>query len=105
MLVCSLVVGCILGYSYWLVVWNPLILDPSDGVSGRFDLAALLGLPYLKCLFSGAVNMLPALRGLGAVEVDWGKWLLFYICKLPKKTDLAAAHFLLVPQVHTCWAA
>ena len=26
----------------WLVVWTPLFLDPSDGVFGRFDLAALL---------------------------------------------------------------
>ena len=26
-----------------LVVWNPLFLDPSDGVFGRFDLAALCG--------------------------------------------------------------
>ena len=32
-----------LGYYYWLVVWNPLFLDPSDGVFGRFDLAALCG--------------------------------------------------------------
>ena len=27
----------------WLVVWKPLCLDPSDGVFGRFDLAALCG--------------------------------------------------------------
>ena len=26
-----------------LVVWKPLCLDPSDGVFGRFDLAALCG--------------------------------------------------------------
>ena len=26
-----------------VVVWNPLSLDPSDGVFGRFDLAALCG--------------------------------------------------------------
>ena len=32
-------------------VWNPLSLDPSSGVLGRFDLAALLQLPHLKCLF------------------------------------------------------
>ena len=45
-----LVVGCILGYSYWLVVWYPLFSDPSDGVFGRFGLAALLRLPHLKFL-------------------------------------------------------
>ena len=27
----------------WLVVWKPLCLNPSDGVFGRFDLAALCG--------------------------------------------------------------
>ena len=27
----------------WLVVWKPLCLDPSDGVFGRFDIAALCG--------------------------------------------------------------
>ena len=37
------VVGCLLGYSSCLVVWIPLFLDPSDGVFGRFDLAALCG--------------------------------------------------------------
>ena len=44
-----LVVGCMLGCSYWLVVWpwNPSFLDPSDGVFGRFDRAALLRLPQL----------------------------------------------------------
>ena len=26
-----------------VVVWKPLCLDPSDGVFGRFDLAALCG--------------------------------------------------------------
>ena len=31
------------GLSAWLVVWKPLCLDPSDGVFGRFDLAALCG--------------------------------------------------------------
>ena len=36
---CSLVVGCLLGYSSWLVVWNPLFLDPSDNMFGCFDLA------------------------------------------------------------------
>jgi len=42
------------GYRPWLVVWNPLSLDPSDGVFwsffgvfGRFGLAALLRLPRL----------------------------------------------------------
>ena len=25
----------------WALVWKPLCLDPSDGVFGRFDLAAL----------------------------------------------------------------
>ena len=35
-----------------LVVWNPLLLDPSDGVLGRFDLAALCGCHTLNvCLF------------------------------------------------------
>ena len=35
-----------------LVVWNPLFLDPSDGVFGRFDLAALCGCHTLNvCLF------------------------------------------------------
>ena len=37
------VVGCLLGYSSCLVVWKPLCLDPSAGVFGRFDLAALCG--------------------------------------------------------------
>ena len=54
---CSLVVECMLEYSCWLVVWNPLFLDPSNGVLVRvdrvwsFDLAALLRLPHLKFLF------------------------------------------------------
>ena len=34
----------------WLVVWNPLFLDPSDGVSCPIGLAGLLQLPHL-CLF------------------------------------------------------
>ena len=39
-------------YYYWLVVWSLLFLDPSDGVFGRFGLAALLRLPHdLRCLF------------------------------------------------------
>ena len=33
---------CLVGYYSWLVVWHPLSLDPSDSISGRFDLAALL---------------------------------------------------------------
>ena len=46
------VVGCLLGYSSCLVVWIPLFLDPSDGVFGRFDLAALCGCRTLNfCLF------------------------------------------------------
>ena len=41
-----------LGYSSCLVVWIPLFLDPSDGVFGRFDLAALCGCRTLNfCLF------------------------------------------------------
>ena len=45
-------VGCLLGYSSCLVVWIPLFLDPSDGVFGRFDLAALCGCRTLNfCLF------------------------------------------------------
>ena len=48
---CSLVVGCMLGYSYWLVGGVELLMDPSDGVFGRFDLAAFLGLPHLTILF------------------------------------------------------
>jgi len=35
----------------WWMVGNPLFLDPSDGVFGRFDLADLLRLPHLKYLF------------------------------------------------------
>ena len=36
-----------------LVVWNPLFLDPSAGVFGRFDLAALCGCHTLDvCLFT-----------------------------------------------------
>ena len=58
--VCSLVVGCLLGYSSWLVVWNPLLLDPSNGVFRRFDLAALLRLPHPKFLF---VCLIPYLKG------------------------------------------
>ena len=39
-------------YFSCLVVWNPLFLDPSDGVFGRFDLAALCGCCTLNvCLF------------------------------------------------------
>ena len=35
-----------------LVVWIPLFLDPSDGVFGRFDLAALCSCRTLNfCLF------------------------------------------------------
>ena len=35
-----------------IVVWIPLFLDPSDGVFGRFDLAALCGCRTLNfCLF------------------------------------------------------
>ena len=47
------VVGCMLGYLYLLVVWSSLFLDPSDGVFGRFDLAALCGCRTLNfvCLF------------------------------------------------------
>jgi len=37
---------------YWLVVWNPLSLAPSDGVFGRSDLAALLRLPHLSIWLS-----------------------------------------------------
>ena len=34
------------------VVWHPLFLDPSDGVFGRFDLAAPCGCHTLNvCLF------------------------------------------------------
>jgi len=40
-----------LGYPIWFVVWNPLSWDPSDGVFGRFDLAAPLRLPHLICVF------------------------------------------------------
>ena len=43
--------GYMLGYYCWLVVWNPLFLDPSDGVFSRFYLAVLLRLPHLMCLF------------------------------------------------------
>ena len=38
-------------YPSQLVVWNPLCLDPDDGVFGGFDLAAFLRLPHLECLF------------------------------------------------------
>jgi len=39
-------------YQYCVVggLEGPLCLDPSDGVFGRFDLAALLRLPHLKSL-------------------------------------------------------
>ena len=51
------VVGCLLGYSSCLVVWIPLFLDPSDGVFGRFDLAALCGCRTLNfCLFVWSKN-------------------------------------------------
>ena len=33
-----------------VTVWTPLFLEPSDGVFGRFDLAALLGLPHFQFL-------------------------------------------------------
>ena len=40
------------GYPSKLVVWDPLCLDPSDGVFGRFDLGALCGCHILHvCLF------------------------------------------------------
>ena len=45
------VVGCMLGYSSCLAVWHPLFLDPSDGVFGRFDLAALCGCRTFNFLF------------------------------------------------------
>ena len=38
-------------YSSWLLVWNPIFLDPTDCVFGHFGLAALLRLPHLKFLF------------------------------------------------------
>ena len=63
------VVGCLLGYSSCLVVWIPLFLDPSDGVFGRFDLAALCGCRTLNfCLFV-MVGLLSSL-GLGT----WEAW-------------------------------
>ena len=39
------------------MVWTPLFLDPSDGVFGRFDLAALaVAAPlFFVCLFTGIV--------------------------------------------------
>ena len=43
------------------MVWNPLFLDPSDGVFGRFDLAALCGcrtfeeVPLFVCLYKQLV--------------------------------------------------
>ena len=44
---CSLVVG-LLGCSCWLVAGvDSIPFDPSDGVFGRFGLAALLRLPHL----------------------------------------------------------
>ena len=36
---------------HYLLAWNPLSLDPYNGVFGCFDLAALLRLPHLICLF------------------------------------------------------
>ena len=47
----------ILGYSSWLVVWNPLLLDPSDGVFGRFDLAKRLRLPHLQSSFVCLISL------------------------------------------------
>ena len=42
------------------MVWIPLFLDPSDGVFGRFDLAALCGCRTLNfCLFCFDVVDLP----------------------------------------------
>ena len=43
----------------WLVVWTPLFLASSDGVFGRFDLAALLRLPHLQLLFVLFVGSYP----------------------------------------------
>ena len=34
-----------------LVVWNPLLLDPFDGVFGRFGLAALCGCHTLNVCY------------------------------------------------------
>ena len=46
-----LVVG-LLGYSCWLVAGaDSIIFNPFDGMFGRFDLAALLRLLHLICLF------------------------------------------------------
>ena len=48
-----------------LVVWIPLSLDPSAGVFGRFDLAALCGCRTLNfCLF--VYGMYQRGQGLGA---------------------------------------
>ena len=45
-----------------LVVWIPLFLDPSDGVFGRFDLAALCGCRTLNfCLFVYQLLLAPGL--------------------------------------------
>ena len=42
----------------WLVVWKPLCLDPSDGVFGRFDLAALCGCHTLNVCCCCCTTML-----------------------------------------------
>ena len=43
--------GYTVGYPSRLVVWNPVCLDPSGGVFGRFDLAALCGCHTLNVRF------------------------------------------------------
>ena len=77
------------GYQYWLVVWESLSLDPSGGVSDRFNLAAPLRLPHLRC--SLLVSLLPVfLAALTEVLYvvppccfstgDWGAGLWHFCC-------------------------
>ena len=52
----------------WLLVWTPLFLNPSDGVFGRFDLAALLRLRHLQLSFVCLVACWCQDRG------SWNAW-------------------------------
>ena len=64
------------GYHSWLVVRNHLSWDLSDGVFGRFDLAALSAVCLFVCydcscaLAACSLSSCKLLLGLGTVHTD-----------------------------------